>query len=209
MRSIAAWPPVTDETGQLLNQQISFMQNNYFIAHLTLAVEADSDPSAKARIANILQEFRATDDRLLDWEPYKAEPQLIDIGMIDPHDCDDEDVFEFYRYNKFRAEEDRASFEHWKFTVMGAPDPRKKAFYAIWGSWEQGVHSYEPAARVMKMEDFTEDSGYDRDDIEAVQSLEIGESYKCISRNHSIFRIPLEAIDAAQFFTMGNNPLKG
>lgn len=64
-----------------------------------------------------------------------------------------------------------------------------KLFACVWGSWEEGMNSYQPSADVRGIEEFTHELGYEDEDISNINALEIGEQHNASYGNHFIFRL--------------------
>lgn len=63
-------------------------------------------------------------------------------------------------------------------------------YACIWGNWMLAPNIYKPNAEIHKLEDFTEDQGYEPEDIEAIKKLDLdGNWYDCPLGNHRIMRI--------------------
>jgi hypothetical protein len=65
-----------------------------------------------------------------------------------------------------------------------------KLFLCKWGEWDElALNSYKPKMQEVTEDFFSEDNGYDGEDISAVAGLNIGESYEEPYGNHIISRL--------------------
>lgn len=66
----------------------------------------------------------------------------------------------------------------------------EKTFYCIWTDKdENAINSYDHNEGQELITFFTEDRGYTKPDIEAINSLVLGQTYNCEYGNHSIERV--------------------
>lgn len=66
----------------------------------------------------------------------------------------------------------------------------EKIFYCLWTDTDKNAsNSYDPNEKKVKDSFFTENSGYTKKDIDAINQLAMGESYNCEYGNHIVKRI--------------------
>jgi|GEM_PF-3184970 len=67
----------------------------------------------------------------------------------------------------------------------------EKLFLCKWGSWDDdAMNSYTPdKSQEVGLDFFGDDNGYEEEDIEAVNSLKVGEVFNEVYGNHTIERI--------------------
>ncbi|MCX2740734.1 hypothetical protein [Pontibacter anaerobius] len=66
----------------------------------------------------------------------------------------------------------------------------KKKFICKWGDWDDhGISSYEPREEEVSESFFSKSNGYEEEDINAIDMLEIGEQYDITSGNQIVERI--------------------
>lgn len=69
-----------------------------------------------------------------------------------------------------------------------------RQYLAVWGDWYTGKHelhdTYENAQKVMNFHEFTEDKGYNEEDLKAIDSLIVGgTTWQSKGKNHIVIRI--------------------
>jgi hypothetical protein len=65
-----------------------------------------------------------------------------------------------------------------------------KVFVCKWGDWDEfAMNSYQPKTLEVDLTFFSDGNGYEEEDIEAVQTLEVGQTYDEVYGNHTITRI--------------------
>jgi hypothetical protein len=72
-----------------------------------------------------------------------------------------------------------------KFTLM------EKIFLCKWGSWDEyAMNSYSPdKTQEVDMDFFSDENGYEEEDLEAISNLEVGQVYNEVYGNHTIERL--------------------
>ncbi|MBC5774349.1 hypothetical protein H8S95_09780 [Pontibacter sp. KCTC 32443] len=64
-----------------------------------------------------------------------------------------------------------------------------KIFLCKWGAWdEHAMNSYEPKTEEVSEDFFSDDNGYDPEEIEAIAVLEVGEQFDVTYGNHTVTR---------------------
>ncbi|MFD2245095.1 hypothetical protein [Pontibacter ruber] len=59
-----------------------------------------------------------------------------------------------------------------------------------WGDWDdRAINSYETREEEVSEDYFSDRNGYDTEDIEAIDTLDVGEEYDVSSGNQTIIRI--------------------
>ncbi|TPE43271.1 hypothetical protein [Pontibacter mangrovi] len=66
----------------------------------------------------------------------------------------------------------------------------KKKYICRWGDWdERALNTYDDREKEVTQDYFTDQNGYDEEDINAIDMLEVGEQYDVGSGNQIVERI--------------------
>ncbi|MFD0795495.1 hypothetical protein ACFQZX_17870 [Mucilaginibacter litoreus] len=67
----------------------------------------------------------------------------------------------------------------------------EKVFLCKWGSWDEyALNSYDPdKTQEVGIDFFSQDNGYEEEDLDAVHNLKVGEIYNEVYGNHTIERL--------------------
>jgi hypothetical protein len=67
----------------------------------------------------------------------------------------------------------------------------EKSFLCKWGSWDEyAMNSYNPdKTQEVGQDFFSDENGYEEEDLEAISKLQVGEIYNEVYGNHTIQRL--------------------
>lgn len=65
----------------------------------------------------------------------------------------------------------------------------KKQFLSLHGDWESSPESYDLQVKQVELEEFSEDNGYDKDESNAIDQLDINGVWDSPNGNHKVIRV--------------------